>query len=498
MTTETITDSPKKHTNGKAPSKVSPPEYSLAHVPINTLHSSPTQPRKAFTGIEELSVDIRRNGILSPLIVRASPSHGYEVVDGERRWRASKLAGLTHLPVSVRELTDAQVLEIQLVSVGSRVDLHPLEEADAFRQLHDVHGYTHEIIAAKVAKSVSTVASRMKLCALCDEARAAFIGGALTIATAQLVAALPPEVQASATTKITQPDYNGELPTPLRAAGIIEREFTLALADAPFDTADAQLVPAAGACGSCSKRSLAQGQLFGVDAEYDLCLDRACHAVKLAEHWTRVKEDAKKRRLPVLEGKKAEKALAYGSDYVRLDSADYNDPTHTKFRDKVKRLEAEVPVTVVKDDRGAPVELVRRADLEKAGMVAKGGTKKSPLVAAEDKALREKAKAEKNKAHDDIVQLRAKVATVGNAKQELVFARLLVRGIIAQVWNDHIKRVCADRDVAPIKKEYTQDHAAALSKYADTLTVEELRELAVELVCCADGVRKAFVAAYLG
>src|SRR5258707_11420570 len=136
------------------------------NVPLAELVESTTNPRKTFDekGLQELAESIRSKGVLLPLLVRPVNGH-YEIVAGERRYRASKLAGRDTVPATVRELSDAECLEVQLIENLLRTDLHPFEEAQGFRALLDREGgaYTVEKISAKTAKAASFIANRLKL-----------------------------------------------------------------------------------------------------------------------------------------------------------------------------------------------------------------------------------------------------------------------------------------------------------------------------------------------
>lgn len=160
-------------------------------VPLDMIIESPTNQRRTFRDLDELADTIRTHGVLQAVLVRPLAHRGeYELVFGARRFRASKLAGLDMIPATVRELTDAEALELQLIENSKRDDVHPLEEADGYRELHEQHRYPLAEIAAKVAKSEQYVSQRLRLCALSEHAREAFMAGRLSTGTALLVARL--------------------------------------------------------------------------------------------------------------------------------------------------------------------------------------------------------------------------------------------------------------------------------------------------------------------
>ena len=149
---------------------------------VSELEPNRRQPRKNFDGaaLAELADSIRQHGVLQPLLVRPLPDGGYQIVAGERRWRAARQAGLTEVPAVVRELSDAEVAGLALVENLQREDLNPLEEAQGFRELADKYGYTQEEIAALVGRSRSAVANALRLLTLSKKLRDMVESGALS------------------------------------------------------------------------------------------------------------------------------------------------------------------------------------------------------------------------------------------------------------------------------------------------------------------------------
>jgi ParB family chromosome partitioning protein len=140
-----------------------------AVLPVESLRPNPAQPRRDFTptAMQDLTESIRQKGVLQPIIVRRSSMEGvYEIVAGERRWRAAQAAGLHDVPVLVRDLDDSEVLEIALIENIQRADLNAIEEAAAYRQLMDRFGHTQERLAEALSKSRSHIANLLRLLAL--------------------------------------------------------------------------------------------------------------------------------------------------------------------------------------------------------------------------------------------------------------------------------------------------------------------------------------------
>ena len=155
------------------PASAAPPRRADLRVPIERIFPNPDQPRRDFSAeaLQELADSIRTKGVIQPLIVRNHPSRSesYEIVAGERRWRAAQLAQLHDLPVVVRDFTDSEVLEVAIIENIQRADLNPVEEAQAFRQLMDRFGHTQEKLAEALGKSRSHVANLLRLLQLPDE-----------------------------------------------------------------------------------------------------------------------------------------------------------------------------------------------------------------------------------------------------------------------------------------------------------------------------------------
>ena len=134
-------------------------------IPIEKLAANPDQPRRSFdaTDLEDLANSIREKGIIQPLIVRETDPGAYEIVAGERRWRAAQLAQLHEVPVLVREFTDVEVLEVAIIENIQRADLNPVDEAAGYRQLMDRFGHTQEKLSEAMGKSRSHIANLMRL-----------------------------------------------------------------------------------------------------------------------------------------------------------------------------------------------------------------------------------------------------------------------------------------------------------------------------------------------
>jgi ParB family chromosome partitioning protein len=171
---------------------VGTPEAAAAgvrEIPIELIKRNETQPRWVFDDEElaELSASIRDKGVLQPILVRPLDGGEFEIVAGERRWRASQKAGLHAMPALVRELDDVQVLEIAVVENVQRANLNAIEEAAAYQQLIDKHGRTQEEVAEAVGKSRSHVANTLRLMNLPEGVREHVLSGQLTAGHARAI-----------------------------------------------------------------------------------------------------------------------------------------------------------------------------------------------------------------------------------------------------------------------------------------------------------------------
>jgi ParB family chromosome partitioning protein len=162
--------------------------------PVEFLRPNPRNPRKRFDEVEldELAASIKERGIIQPVLVRAIPrvADAYEIIAGERRWRAAQRAGLHEIPILVVEAGDREALEIAIIENVQRADLNALEEAAGYAQLGADHGYAHADIARVVGKSRSHVANTLRLLQLPEHARALLAGGQITAGHARALLAV--------------------------------------------------------------------------------------------------------------------------------------------------------------------------------------------------------------------------------------------------------------------------------------------------------------------
>jgi ParB family transcriptional regulator, chromosome partitioning protein len=285
------------------------PQIVVEQIPVSQIQPSTTNPRKHYdqAALEELAASIKSVGVQAPLLLRMPTGYrkipfNYEIVGGERRWRAAQIAGLAAVPAIVREMNDAECREAQLIDNLQRADLSPMEEAEAYEALHAAE-LPVEVLAAKVGKTVQYVTQRLRLLQLIPDAREALRQGALNLTLALLIARLAPVTQEKATLYAIDPQKRGKGKTLAeRIKDVAERTD----ADMPWDRVhcatesdmrdwiadntllplkgvawrldDIDLIPGAGPCTECPKRSGNAVMLFGdLAADGDTCTDPECY-----------------------------------------------------------------------------------------------------------------------------------------------------------------------------------------------------------------------------
>ncbi len=183
-----------------------PGKEPIATVKISLVEPNRNQPRKHFAeeGLEELADSIRQYGIIQPLIVQNKKDY-YEIIAGERRWRAAKLADLKEVPVIIRDISDQEIMEMSLIENIQREDLNPIEEARAYKRLLDEFQLKQEEVAKRVSKSRTAVTNSLRLLKLNEEVQQMVIDGMLTNGHARCLISLEdPEIQLSVAKQVTE------------------------------------------------------------------------------------------------------------------------------------------------------------------------------------------------------------------------------------------------------------------------------------------------------
>lgn len=349
------------------------------------LRTSPTQPRKRLKSMEDMTASVREKGVLQPILVRTWPGTKegeLEVVAGERRHQAAIAAAVVQVPVILRELTDSEVLEVQVIENNQREDVEPLEEAEAFKAYLDF-GHSVPELATKLGRSEGYVRARLRLRDLSPLGRAALERETITFTAAMLLATLNEQQQK----KILELEFgvlnDGSLPKWGDNSNITRRDIAQRMEDIACDLLragwaldDEELVPDAGACTKCPKRTGSQGELFE-EGDRDLCLDEDCFGEKTQIHAGRLLSKAKERGLAILTSNDA-KLSADGQSYwnstvVPLDeeievAGDDEDaqPVTTSLRALINEHKLVLPAAVVQTSSGQVIEVVGKADAAKA------------------------------------------------------------------------------------------------------------------------------------
>lgn len=286
----------------------------FGNIPLNMVRESTTNPRKHFdpTKLQDLMNSIKSNGLGQPILVRPHPdkenaAECVEIVAGARRFRASQMAMLESIPAIVRDMSDQEVLEFQLVENLQREDVHEIEEAEGYQSLMNDYRMTADDVAAKVGKSRSYVYGRLKLCGLAQEVRDACFAGTIDASTALLIARIPVQsLQEKAAQEIVKGYGYGAL-EPMsyrRAKEHIRTHYMLDFNRAPFMISDVTLVPSAGACGDCPKRTGNQPEIFTDVGSPDVCTDSDCWFSKTTAHGARTLKQAADNGIPIHEVKR--------------------------------------------------------------------------------------------------------------------------------------------------------------------------------------------------
>ena len=457
----------------------------LSQIPLDQLHESPFNQRQIYTGLDELAANIVAEGrIHQPLLVRprvgplfqgdpdlaTSAAAGFEIVFGHRRLRAAALAGLATVPCMVRSLSDAEARSAQVAENLQRDDVHPFEEAEAFRVMIDAGDASADELAERFGKSRSYVYGRLALLKACPKVRQACLAGTIGSEVALLVARLRTEplqqkalgyIGANYQTSFT--DGGQKSFRAIRA--LLNEKFTLELKDALFDAADATLLPDAGPCTACPKRSgnapefadvaaasAKQRWGSGADGEphhlqhvgADVCTDPDCFAAKKAAQLKRQAAALAAKGKTVVDGHKARAAVSAQGEvkgaYVALK----------EVRDQLKKANATAAgkavgtpaIVTLQDPRtGKTIEAVRRDELQACGVkLAAPRNDRANFEAQERRRAEDRARAEARckveAAHRlDLLQ---RVRTAAAAAERSAFdlglvARAALNGV---EWND--------------------------------------------------------------
>lgn len=404
-------------------------EERVVFIPFAELHDSPDNPRKSYGGLEKLTADIKAQGrILQPLRVRPRQPNplrddiveGYEIIFGHCRKRGGIDAGMPGAPCIVTEATDAEVRHMQMSENLSRNDMHPIEEAEGYRTLMEKDGLTAKDIATRYGKSLSDIYGRLKLLEACPTVREACLKGEVLPTVALLIARLRTAKLQEKALGYIKGKYldltDGGKRSFRDIQTLLNEHFALDLDKAFFDPADATLLPEAGTCTDCPRRSgnapefadVAHGEKPNKWSPLKLgpnvCTDPDCHALKRTAHLKREAAALQADGKTVVTGNAARAAVGQDGQvkgaYIAVKDV----------RAELKAVKGEKPKKVlIQDPRTGEVsEAYKRTELQAVG-----------VAAAADKPTRS-AQQQQDREHQERMQEKAKQLT--QQRTELLIA----------------------------------------------------------------------------
>jgi ParB/RepB/Spo0J family partition protein len=489
-----------------APNESAPPEVResgdalVTLINITNIAESKENPRKTFGDLDGLAKDIGRRGILQPLLVRPIPTNGrrpdgrYELVFGARRLRAAKIAGLDRVPVMIRSMADDEALETRIIENSQRDDVHPLEEAQGYEWLHEKHGRSVVEIAVKVGKSTSWVYGRMQLLRLCQGAREAFLAGDIDASVAVLLARIPSEaLQMEALDQVRETEYEPAA-TYKEASEVIQNHFMLRLKNAPFKLDDGELVPAAGPCWACPKRTGNQPELFDDVKGADMCIDPECFAKKRDARNAELRTEIEERGTEFLKPGTANRIfkgsdLAYASGFVDLDRPCEFDEKKPQRTYRAILSESDVPIVAAENPHTHKIhELVKDVDAKKALKEAGIGAGKGMRIVGSSAPT---ADEKRQRINEQIRKRRVELLTAAIVEKAEVsqpaaeFWSLMARFAVKRAWHDVLKRVISRRGLNDsLKKGEAPDEA--LLRLIGAMTAGQARGLMLEAMMGQD------------
>jgi ParB family chromosome partitioning protein len=471
------------------------------NLPLNVLNESTTNPRRVFedAALKELAESIRVQGVLSPLLVRPITEQGFEIVAGARRYRAAQMAEAATVPVRIVNLTDAECLEAQLVENLIRCDVHPMEEANGFRALLNLEEpkYSIEQIAARTGKSPAFVAARLRLTELIPAAVEAFYREEIGVGHALLLAKLQPAQQEQALANCFREDWGGgsgktkRILLPVRhLQHWIEHNVLLLLKQAPFNKRDAQLLPAAGSCVDCPKRTGNNKLLFAEWSENESqCTDPNCYAAKVEVHVQ--KQVAAKPELVQIStayGQQQEGSkIVTRSKYVEIRSEKPDTPEKAKwpeFKTCKYTTEAIVSEGI---DKGELRKVCAQADCPIHHPKKQSAKADSSFKAEQDKRRREEALA--NATGMRVLQTIAAAVPVRLMKRDLLF---IAEQLLSVMDDKRLEIVARSRGIRATGGESATKLITAFLRKAEEGAIGKLMVEAVILLSASKWPARSF------
>jgi ParB/RepB/Spo0J family partition protein len=456
-------------------------EINVKDLDMGKIVPSPFNSRKTFDPVklEELAASIKQKGVINMILVR--PVNGkYEIVCGERRFRASKMCGMKTIPGNVREMSDQEALEFQVIENLQRDDIHPLEEAEGYEMLIKKHGYKNaDDLAVKVGKTRAYIYSRLKLLDLVPANRKLFYEGLISPSVALLIARIPDHLQVEAGRKLSvgpgapQISYRD-------AVEFITKEFMLRLKEASFDTDDPLLTDNAGSCTLCTKRTGNQKELFPDVSSADVCTDPVCFKSKALAFVNKTLAKAKVSGKKVLTEREAKKVfpqpasiLDPSDGYLNINTRCAEDPQGRTYANLMsKKLSKDGPATktviAINPHDGKMVTLITKK--EAAALRKKLGIKAQKSGKASDQGKKRleaaKAREEEKARRAAVCRIVSEVIKRARSDKEMSFAQLMAHCVLDTATDGAKKMFVISRDPetkADQVDKAIEDHLTAIS-----------------------------------
>lgn len=477
----------------------------LIDVPLSDISDSPLNRRTHYTRIDELADSMRSHGVLEELQIRKA-SKGiktpFELVFGHRRIRGARTADLATVPCKLKDLTDEQVIELQLIENGQRENQHPLDEADSFADLVE-RGYDVARIADKIGKPAKHVRERLQLRELSPACRKALDEEHINLGSALVLARIPQaKLQDEALREIAGDDDRSPLPS--KRVGLLVRDkFMLKLAGAPFDRSDAELVKKAGPCTTCPKRTGNQAELFDDVKSPDVCTEPGCFRAKVDVYWARTVKTAKDTGVKVLPDKEVKRTFSsYGGEVG--SSGNYHDLeakiwTGSKTATVKSIIGKDTEIILGKSTNGKIYKLVTKAAVQavlnkgkkKPKATSSSSSRKKPSESAAQKG---KAEAAKLKALAHEVTLTALCTELAAAAEVKGPTPALLQAVLKEVLAgayDGVDKFAERRGIKRDKRGYLQDQQ--MLKHAQSKPPAWYWGALVELLAWQTGAAHAHV-----
>jgi ParB/RepB/Spo0J family partition protein len=465
-------------------------------LPLAQIQVSTTNPRKSFDEdkLRELTESVKADGVLQPILVRPF-NGGYQLVCGERRYRAAMAAELPEIPVVIQEFDDQKVLELQLTENLQRDDLNPIEEAKGYQQLCKMHGYEIDDLAAKVHKSRAYVYGRLKLMKLPKGVKTSLLKDEISASTALLIARIPdPEIQKQAAQDILNDEewFGNEKEVGVmsfrRAKAYIQEHYMIRLKGIPFSTTDDSLVPDAGSCTTCPHRTGNMKEFFPDIKSTDVCTHPQCFEQKKDASWERTKAQAKERGQQVLSAKQSDElfpygtSLGYSSPYVDLKDRNFEDPKSRSWKTLLGKEGKDLLPKLVRDREGKVHEIMKKKEataiVAKTYKFAKERQGRDDHWEASSKKHREESRITGEVERRVSAEILEQIPTFSNK----AIWELIALGVVHRAWSDTLRDVGKRREIEVEKAEWGgKDYTTSFEKLIPTMSITELIGLAFEI-----------------